>query len=244
MNLLVNNITVKNLQVEINQKMILKGIDFDLCSGDCCLIVGKNGAGKSTLLNALIDIVPILQDGEISINNYNLKIKRESIEYKKLIGYSKGDNFLIEDFTLEENLLFITKVYNISKEVFTNQLDMFCEYFPIIKNLFNRKVSKFSTGEYKIATLCTSLLHNPEILIWDEPYSGIDLITNEKITQIINYLLLEGKIMLISSHEESVLNDIGTHILIIRNGFQSFFGKKESLNQGLGNFKNTILRFL
>lgn len=244
MNLLVNNIIVKNLQVEINQKMLLKGIDFDLRSSDCCLIVGKNGAGKSTLLNAVIDYVPILQDGQISINNYNLKIEKEAIEYKKLIGYSKGDNFLIEDFTLEENFLFITKVYNINEEVFANQLDMFCEYFPIIRNLFNRKVSKLSTGEYKIATLCTSLLHNPEILIWDEPYSGIDLISNEKITQIINHLLSDGKIMLISSHEESVLNDIGTHVLVIRNGFQSFFGKKEKLNQGSNDFKSTIIRFL
>ncbi len=240
----MNSIKIKNLQVEINQKMLLKGIDFDLSSSDCCLIIGKNGAGKSTLFNAIIDYIPILKNGEILINNYNLKKHREEVEYKKILGYAKGDSFLIEDFTVEDNLFFLTKVYNINKETFSNQINLFSEYFPNIISLFNRKVSKLSTGEYKLTCLCASLLHNPEIIIWDEPYSGMDLIVSEKITQIINQLLSTGKIILISSHEESVLNNIGTHILIIRNGFQSFFGKKDELIQRSKDFKNGVMNYL
>jgi ABC-type multidrug transport system ATPase subunit len=240
----VNTIELKNLQVEINQKMLLKGIDIQLSSSDCCLIIGKNGAGKSTLLNAIIDYIPILKEGQILINNYDLKNEQDALKYKKMIGYSKGDNFLIEDFTVEGNLFFLAKVYDIHKETFTNQINMFSEYFPNIRSLYNQKISKLSTGEYKLICLLTSLLHNPEILIWDEPYSGIDILSSEKMTMMISQLLLEGKIILISSHEENVLNTVGTHVLIIRNGFQSFFGQKNALIERSKDFKNGIFRYL
>jgi ABC-2 type transport system ATP-binding protein len=177
---------------------LISNISFELHNGDIMGLIGRSGSGKTTILDTLTGLKKP-NTGTISIRS-----KDSILAPGKAIGYSPQENALFPYLTLEENLLTFGKLNGIDeKEVkeralgLLKQLDLTEHKKKVIAN--------FSGGMKKRADLAVTLIHDPEIIILDEPFVGLDISIRKFIWNLLAGLSRRGKIIIISSH---ILSDI------------------------------------
>jgi len=202
-------ITVKNISKSYGGIIALKNIDLDIVKGEFVVVLGPNGAGKSTLLKVISTILRP-SSGKILIDN-----KDNSEELRKLIGFLSHESYLYENLSALENLKFYAELYDISNPSekardLINKVELDSRADDLISN--------YSKGMKQRISLCRALLHDPEILLLDEPYSGLDLLAVSIIDELLNDLHSSGKTILMSthSHEESI--NLGQRTLVLANG--------------------------
>ena len=172
-------IEIKNISKSYKERLILDDISFSFDKEDIVVIVGKNGAGKSTLLSILAGFVTV-DKGNISIN-------------KKEIGFIPQTDNLFEDLSVKDNIKFWASL--------TNKKDpsKLIEFFGINEYL-KKKVKNLSGGMKKRVAICIALLHDPKIIIMDEPFSGLDMFYKNELLQMIAKLKEMGKCIIYTSH--------------------------------------------
>ena len=209
---MVNSITIKGLSKNFGNQQILDGIDISILQGQCCLLVGKNGSGKTTLLRCIFDLFKP-DRGEVVING--MSYSSTPIEIKKIIGIVSEDNPLIPEFTAFQYLEFVGLLHKIPSKELKYRIESVFEYFFENKSDLNKKIANFSTGMKKKLSLCAAILHKPQVLILDEPFSGLDIYSLNMFTIFLKSYLSENRTILFTSHSFEHLNDIVTHIAIL-----------------------------
>ena len=194
-----------------NKKEILKDITFSCCGGETLGIIGQNGAGKSTLFKILVGIIKPT-DGNVLINNTNPWLHYPNIANK--IGFMIENPALYENLTGYENLQIYFKMQGIDISYFNDKI---IDYLDI-KNYLYLKVNKYSLGMKQRLAIACSLIHNPEIIILDEPTNSLDAIGVKQIRELIQQLNRDKKIVVIASHMLKEIQDICTSCIIINNG--------------------------
>lgn len=202
-------ITVKNISKSYGGIIALKNIDLDIIKGEFVVVLGPNGAGKSTLLKVISTILRP-SSGKILIDN-----KDNLEELRKLIGFLSHESYLYENLSALENLKFYAELYDIS-----NPSEKARDLINKVKldSRADDLISNYSKGMKQRISLCRALLHDPEILLLDEPYSGLDLLAVSIINELLNNLHSSGKTILMSTHsyEESI--NLGQRTLVLANG--------------------------
>jgi len=174
---------IKNISKKFKKNLVIKNLSFNVYENQILVIIGKSGCGKSTLYKILIGIYEI-DKGVISyhgslINNFNIKKT-----LKHIIGFVSQENSFYESLTSYENLYFFGNVYGIKKK--ENKYRV--EYLSKLVNLYGFKdilVENLSGGMKRRLEFAISLIHDPKILILDEPFTGLDLFLIEEIWEII-----------------------------------------------------------
>ncbi len=183
-------------------------------------LVGPNGAGKTTTLNILSGI--ILPD----LGNFyvcGLDGIKEKIKVKRLIGYLPEEPFLFDYLTGEETLNFVSSAYKVKWKK-NDKLLKWMEDLEIniyLKNL----VGNYSHGTRQKIAIFLSLLHNPEIILWDEPFIGLDFPSQEKLKRIMFELKEMGKTIILSTHHLELVREVCTRSSFIFNGKIHWIGK-------------------
>ena len=163
-------IQVKNLVKNYGPVKAVKAINFSISDGEIVGFLGANGAGKSTTLKILSGYLsPTL--GEVTINN--LDIIKDSNEIKKMIGYLPESNPLYHDMMVYDLLEFTANIRNINGEKFKDALDTVVQQCGL-KGVLHKNVGACSKGYKQRIGLACAMIHNPEILILDEPVTGLD----------------------------------------------------------------------
>ncbi len=236
------NIRAKEIEKKYGKKTVLNKISLTVETNSNYCLLGRNGAGKSTLINIFADLVKAdygeIKFGELNYNNNELFIKQN-------IGLLTEKNFLIEELSGLEYLKFVGKLYRIPKDDLDQRINSLSLYFFNNLDDIQKTISSFSTGMKKKLMFCTAVIHRPNILILDEPFSGLDPVAANLLVEFLNKYRNANRVIFLSSHNLNYIAKVATHIGILENGKIIFDGTLNSfLENGTKNIDDSLLKKL
>ena len=229
-------IKVDNLSKSYRDVEAIKSISFELCNGEIVGFLGANGAGKSTTLKVMTGYLSPTS-GTVHVNDMN--ILHDAHEIQKQIGYLPELNPLYGEMLVYDILEFIARIRNISGKTFKNALARVVEQCGL-KGVLHKKIAECSKGYKQRIGLACAMIHDPKILILDEPVTGLDPNQIVEIRNLIKELGSE-KLVLMSSHILQEIQATVNRIIIIHKGEIVADGTNEELMSGfMGNAKLTL----
>ncbi|MDP4176456.1 MAG: ABC transporter ATP-binding protein [Bacteroidota bacterium] len=236
------SIVVENLKKSYSEKVVFSGLDLKIDHGSCYSLLGKNGVGKTTLINCMLDVIKP-DSGRILINR--MDYNSQSLKIKSLTGSVFENNPLIEEFTGENYLKFVGMLYKVAQEELKHRIETITDYFfPDGKDL-QKNISEYSTGMKKKLGVCASVLHRPDILILDEPFSGLDPVAAQMLIQFLNSYLSSDRIIFLSSHDLAYVEKVSTHIGVLDEGALVYDGTLENFTMnGVNLLDQALLKLL
>lgn len=202
---------VKNLVKYFGIKKVVDNVSFKVKEGHILGVLGKNGAGKSTIFRMILNILEP-DEGEVLYNGEKID---SNISDK--IGYLPEVGSLIDSYTVYEQCVYYGKMKSMKTEDIKNNMFELLEKFGIVEYA-NMKIKELSKGNKQKIQFIISLLHNPDLIILDEPFSGLDPVSVEYFKNIILQLKEQGKTIVFSSHIMSHVEMLCEDVLIINNG--------------------------
>ena len=198
----------------------LDGISFHIEPGEVCGYLGSNGAGKSTTIRILCGMLEATS-GNVIINGFN--VNDDPTMVKKMIGYVPETGALFLSLTPFDFLEFVCRMYDMPKDIYVQRIYAFMELFDL-KNEINTPMHAFSKGMRQKVLIISSLIHDPEVIVWDEPLSGIDYDTTLTIRNLVKDLRQRGKTFFYSTHIVESAEKICTRVIILNKGKIAFEG--------------------
>jgi ABC-2 type transport system ATP-binding protein len=192
----------------------LHGISFRVCRGEMVGLLGPNGAGKSTTLKILAGILPTSR-GKVRIADYALPERH--LEAKRIIGYLPESPLVYECLTGTEFLELIGRLQGLEEKILQPRIRVLLETFEL-NNVRVPRISGYSKGMRQKILLSAALLHDPEVLLLDEPLSGLDVETSILFKDLLNEFAARGKTILYSSHVLDVVEKVCHRVIVIDHG--------------------------
>lgn len=224
-------ISIKHLFKNYGTKPVLKDINLEVYPGQVIGYIGPNGAGKSTTVKILCGLLTDYE-GEVRIKGFDLKT--QTLDVKKIIGYVPELAELYDVLTPWEYLNFIGALYNLEEQVCIERISRFMNAFGLSANLHQR-MDSFSKGMKQKVLFTSGLLHNPDIIILDEPLSGLDANSVIIIKNLISKLAKDGKTVFYCSHMMDVVEKVSDRIVLIDEGRVIANGSFEELKSQQGD---------
>jgi len=192
----------------------VEDISFIARAGEVTGYLGPNGSGKSTTMKMLTGLIDpseglILYQGE--------PITRDRIRYKQRFGYVPEEPQLYPHLTGAEYLEMVGQLRGLPERQLAEKIDGFLQLLALHEDRFV-PISSYSKGMRQKILLAAALLHNPEILLLDEPFSGLDVNSSLVLRGLIRELAARGKVVLFSSHELETVERVASHIIILHKG--------------------------
>lgn len=203
------SIEVKNISKMYGAQKALDNISFSVNKGEIVGFLGPNGAGKSTLMKILTTFITA-DEGSASVNNYDVSDANQEVQ--KIVGYLPEHNPLYLDLYVREYLSFNADVYKVSK----NRIQEVIELTGLTPES-HKKIGQLSKGYRQRVGLATALLHNPEVLILDEPTTGLDPNQLVEIRDLIKNIG-KDKTVFLSTHIMQEVEAICDRVIIINKG--------------------------
>ena len=205
-------IQISNLTKNFGRNTVLEQINLTVEKGQVYSLLGKNGAGKTTLINLMLDL---LKPDSGTVQLLGKESSQLNPSDKLKMGIVGEDMALIEEFTGFEYLTFIGKIYQIPTAPLKKRIaDLFQYFFEDEKDL-RKLISKYSTGMKKKLAFCAAILHTPDLLILDEPFSGLDPLVASQMVLFLKKYHNQNRTIFISSHDLSYVEKVSTHIGVL-----------------------------
>ncbi|MBI4759665.1 MAG: heme ABC exporter ATP-binding protein CcmA [Chloroflexota bacterium] len=229
-------ITVKKLVKRFGLKTVLRGVDFEVQPGEFVALLGPNGAGKTTFLRILASLSrPSL--GQVTVAGHQLP--HEAAAVRARLGVVSHLPLLYGDLTAEENLRFYARMYGI-----TNFQARITEVLEMV-GLENRRhdlVRTFSRGMQQRLAIGRAVLHDPEVILFDEPYTGLDQDASAMLDEVLKTVAAKGRTVVMTSHDLARAEDLATRFDILSRGVIAASAKHEELqNSNLLSFYKEAL---
>jgi heme exporter protein A len=205
-------IEIKKLTKQADNKLILRGIDLSITQGETVAILGPNGAGKSTLLKVLATLIKPTS-GLVKING--LDLKKDHIEVKKMFGYLPHSSLLYDHYTPLENLAFFGNLYGV-KDVENRARKLVNEVG--LSFFINEPVKNFSRGMIQRIAIARAIIHEPKIMLLDEPHTGLDQGAINILNNVVLSMKEKGCTTLMVTHDFKQAAAICDRIIIVKNG--------------------------
>ncbi len=208
-------IEIKNFsKIYNNQKKAVDNISLTINDGEIFAFIGHNGAGKTTTLKSIVGILDFEQ-GDILINGKS--IKNEPIACKMQMAYVPDNPDLYENMKAIDFINFICDMYEVPKNERKEKIEKYVDLFELSDNI-NNEISSFSHGMKQKVALIAALSHDPEVLIMDEPFVGLDPKAVFDIKEIMKEMVKEGKTIFFSTHILEVAEKLCSRVAIIKQG--------------------------
>jgi ABC-2 type transport system ATP-binding protein len=224
-------ISLKNLFKNYGTKQVLKGIDIQIYPGQVIGYIGPNGAGKSTTVKILCGLITDYE-GQVYVKDMNLH--DHLVEVKSNIGYVPELAELYDVLTPMEFLTTMAELYNMNKDVAKDRIIKMLTAFGLANNMHDR-MDTFSKGMRQKVLITSGILHNPDIIILDEPLSGLDANSVIIIKELLSKLAKEGKTIFYCSHMMDIVEKVSDRIILINDGIIVADGSFEELKQKQGD---------
>ncbi len=205
-------IEIKKLTKQADNKIILKGIDLSIKKGETVAILGPNGAGKSTLLKVIATLIKP-SSGEVKING--LDLKKDSNKIKRLMGYLPHSSLLYDHYSPFENLVFFGNLYGVDG-VEEKSIELVKRVG--LSFFIKEPVKNFSRGMIQRTAIARAIIHDPELLLLDEPHTGLDQGAISILNEVIISMKNKGTTTLMVTHDFKQAAQICDRIIIIKNG--------------------------
>lgn len=220
-----SSIRVEHLRFSYGTGDVLHDLSFEIRPGEVTGLLGPNGAGKSTLLRVLAGILEA-SAGSVVVNGCTLPA--ESFSLKKILGYVPEAAELYESLTASEFLEFCGRLHDLDEAVLQARIDALLGGFGLLDERHQR-LGAYSKGMRQKVLIAAALLHNPSLIILDEPLTGLDADSAVLVKQLLATLAASGKTVLYSSHVLDVVERVCARVLILAKGAIIADGSPEEL---------------
>ncbi len=221
-------IEIQNLSKKFGKLKVLNNVNLSCNEGECIALIGPNGCGKTTLIKSILGMV-IPTEGTIKFKDKSIS---KNFEYRKDIGYMPQIGRYPENMTIGQILDMIKEIRKSD-----TQLDEDLLYQFKLKDLFDKRMSTLSGGTTQKVSATLAFLFNPHVLILDEPTAGLDPLASEILKEKIISEKEKGKLILITSHLLSELDDLITQIIFMQDGVVQFHKTINDLKSSTGEQK-------
>ncbi|AGU83103.1 ABC transporter ATP-binding protein [Streptococcus anginosus] len=201
---------IQNLEKSFGQKQVLFGVDFRAESGQILGLIGKNGAGKTTIFHSILRFLEY--SGNITFDKQ--PISQET--YRK-IGYLPEERSLMPKLTVYEQVRYLANLKGVPNAVVKEKLPQWMERLQV-KGKVTDKIKSLSKGNQQKVQLIITLLHEPNLIILDEPFSGLDPVNTEILKQVIIEEKERGATIIFSDHVMTNVEELCDDVVMIRDG--------------------------
>jgi heme exporter protein A len=218
-------ITVKKLVKRFGLKTVLRGVDFEVQPGEFVALLGPNGAGKTTFLRILASLSrPSL--GEVNIAGYSLP--NQAAQVRARLGVVSHLPLLYGDLTAEENLRFYGRMYGIS-----HLEQRINEVLEMVGLAARRRdlVRTYSRGMQQRLAIGRAILHDPDVVLFDEPYTGLDQDASSMLDEVLQTVAAAGRTVVMTSHDLVRAEDLATRFDILSRGVISASASRKELKR-------------
>ena len=213
-------IQLKEVTKEFNNKIILDNVSFSIKEGDVVGIIGQSGSGKTTILNSLIGFYEP-DEGEITyqldINKKRKPLHKNLKEVKRKFGFAAQVSSFYPKLTIKENLYHFGKLYGVKTKILKKNIRNLLE-FTELQEYGNQLSEHLSVGMQKRLDLSCSLIHNPKLLLLDEPTANLDPLLQKEILHLIDHANRQGITIIIASHHLNDIEKICNQIVLLKKG--------------------------
>ena len=225
---------VKNITKKYGELLAVDNLSFEVNDGEIFGLLGENGAGKTTTFRVIMGLLEP-NNGEVLLNGKN-------IDYNVTdeIGFVTEERSLLTKLTVQEQIEFYGTLKGLTKEEVEKRLDKWLERFEI-KSYKNRKIKELSKGNQQKVQFISAVIHEPKLLILDEPFTGLDPINVKLIKEAIIELKKKGCSIIFSSHQMEYIEDFCEKLIILVKGKPILKGNIDDIKENYAK-KNILIR--
>lgn len=217
---------IQHIQKNFGDLKALKDVSFDVADGQILGLIGQNGAGKSTTFHSILNFLNY--EGTITWNDQPIT---ESVFDE--IGYLPEERSLMPKLTIEQQIIYLARLKNKTAKEIRPQINQWLQKFAV-KGMKKDKIKDLSKGnQQKVQLICT-LIHNPKLIILDEPFSGLDPVNADLLKQAILAAKERGAAIIFSSHDMENVEEICDCLVMLRNGEVVLKGTVREVRQSFG----------
>ena len=230
-----------NVSKSYKDQKVVSDLSFSVDKGQVLGLVGANGAGKSTCVSMIATLIKP-DSGQILFNGQDIVKDPDAIRRK--LGYVPQDIALYETLSGLDNLKKKKKSYGVGKEHMDTEIKRVCDIISFDSTLLKKRVSEYSGGMKRRLNIGVALLHRPELVILDEPTTGIDLQSGMQILSAIEELKNHGTAIIYVGHYMEEVQRISTHICLLDKGVCKAFGTIDEVleKSGSGSLSDLVLK--
>jgi ABC-2 type transport system ATP-binding protein len=220
-------LSVENLVKEFQNTTAVDNISFKVEPGKIFGLLGPNGAGKTTTLRTVLNIIKPTS-GKVLFNGQPI-----TAEFLNSIGYLPEERGLYRKSKVIDVILYFAELKNMSRTEAVKHADNWLKRLDIF-HYRNKKIDELSKGNQQKIQFIMAVIHSPQLLIFDEPFTGFDPINQQEIRELIFSFLSEGKIIILSTHQMETAEKLCTDIFLLNNGKEVTSGKLSDIKKEFG----------
>lgn len=229
-------ITFSQVTRTYGNRVAVDQLDLSVARGELLALLGHNGAGKTTTIKMLVGLLrPSL--GKVQVNGY--EVAENPRESSKLIGYVPDQPFLYDKLSGREFLEFVAEMYGLSPSEVRESIDRESQRFQLLE-FMNRLTESYSHGMRQRTVFAAALIHQPEVLVVDEPMVGLDPQSIKLVKDLLRNYADQGKTVLMSTHTLSIAEEIADQVAVMKSGRLLFHGSMEQLNQRVSSADRSL----
>jgi ABC-2 type transport system ATP-binding protein len=217
-------IIVDNIVKNFGDLRAVDGVSFDVEPGEIFGLLGPNGAGKTTAIRIMLDIFKP-DSGSVSILGGSM-----TEEKKNLIGYLPEERGLYQDIPLERCLVYLATLKGLDETNAKKKVSQFLERFDLA-DYSKKKVKELSKGMQQKAQLITTLIHEPSIVIIDEPFSALDPVNTQMVRDLLREERAKGTAVVMCTHQMHQVEELADRIALINNGRTMLYGGLDKIRR-------------
>lgn len=217
---------VKDLHKSFGGTEVLHGISFSVESGRALGLLGRNGAGKTTTIRILMQVFAA-NKGTVTLDGVPFSTKKIGI------GYLPEERGLYPKKTVTEQLMYLAQLRGMKKAEAAKAVKHWLERMGV-EQYASRKLETLSKGNQQKVQLASTLVCDPEIVILDEPFSGLDPVNSQILQEVVQEMIRDGKIVIFSSHQMSYVEEFCEDIVIINHGEVVLSGHLDTIKRDFG----------
>lgn len=223
------SLKIINLNKTYGDKKVVNRVNFEVESGKAYGILGRNGAGKTTTIKMILDIIS-KDSGKVLFKNKELNVIGEKI------GYLPEEKSLYYKSTVWNHLFYFSRISGLDVKESKIKINYWIEKFQL-EEYINKPIETLSKGNQQKVQIISTIIHDPDILIFDEPFSGLDPVNSEILRNIVIELVNSGKYIIFCTHQTHYIEEFCDKISIFKNGIQTIEGNLFNIKKSYGRNK-------
>lgn len=223
---------LKNIKKSFEEKEVLHGVSFSVESGRALGLLGRNGAGKTTTIRIIMDVFRA-NEGEVLLDGKKFKPDGSQV------GYLPEERGLYPKKVVKEQMVYLAMLRGMTRKQALKSTTKWLEKLQV-SEYTDRKLETLSKGNQQKVQLAATLVGEPQIVILDEPFSGLDPVNSQILKDVITELISEGRIVIFSSHQMSYVEEFCEDIVIINHGDVVLAGNLDEIKEKYGEGRKIL----
>lgn len=228
-------LTVKDARKQYGDTVAVDDVSLEVRRGEIMGTLGPNGAGKTSLIRMIMDIIAPDQ-GKIEFNLNSAVRDKKPSDWREKVGYLPEERGLYQQAKVKDIFAFLGGLKGLEKKQAHEQGLSWLEKFDL-QDHFNDKIEELSKGMAQKVQFVTSIIHEPDLLILDEPFSGLDPVSQDLMIEEIADLAEGGMAIMLSSHRMNLVEELCDRIFFIDKGQEVLYGPLDDIKENYGNYR-------